>query len=526
MRPRSRFSPSRLLLFLLQILGSCAPHHQEVAGDWIGAVRTGMTWHAARLRLEQSDAGLSGTADIMGLNVLGVPVDGTISRDRFQLRLAARGLSEIPFEGRMLDGALRSDTRQWRGPGVNFVRATTLPEEALREYAGWYEGDVAGRVVVMPGSEGGLRFFNLGRLSGTLLPTSRDAFAQAYLDQASTTLTVQARFTRGASGRVTGLDIGDDPVENRTALKRVAQPPYGQERFAFRNGKVSLRGVLFSPEGGGPHPAVVFIHGTGYATADRPYEMSLLYPFLDRGIAVLLFDKRGCGKSTGDWRTASLEDLAGDVGAAVEALRCHPSIAPFKIGVYGISEGGWVAPIVAGTSRLAFLVNQGGPAVPPLEDEIDDLTAGVGRLGLPPSEHAVALDLARAWVELYRSPEAMPRYLAALEAARQRPWFGPIEDRLPTSEDDWEVQWWRKRGRLDPLPHWTAVDIPALVLIGENDDTMSCEKNIALFKKIGQSAASLDVRVVSGADHGLRVQGAVAPGILEEVADWILDVVR
>jgi len=526
MRTRSRFSPSRLPLLLLAIHGCCAPRDQEVVGDWIGAVRTGMTWHAARLRLEQSDARLSGTADIMGLNVERAPVEGTIAGDRFQLRLATRGLSEILFEGQLQDGAPRSDTRQWRGPGVNFVRAVRLPEETLSEYAGWYEGAVVGKVVVTPASENGLRFFNLGRLAGTLLPTGRDTFAQVYLDQASTTLTVQARFTRDASGRVIGLDIGDHPVANRTALKRVAQPPHRQEQFAFHNGEVSLGGILFSPVGGGPYPAVVFIHGTGYATADRSYEMSLLGPFLERSIAVLLFDKRGCGKSTGDWRAASLEDLAGDVGAAVEALRRDPSIAPAKIGVYGISEGGWVAPIVAGRSRLAFLVNQGGPAVSPLEDEIDDLTAGVGRLGLPPAEHAVALDLARAWVELYRSPEAMPRYLAALEAARHRPWFDPFEDRLPTSEDDWEVQWWRKRGRLDPLPHWRALNIPALVLIGENDDTMSLEKNLALFKEIQRSVASLDVRIVPGADHGLRLRGALAPGVLDEVAEWILHVVR
>ncbi len=515
---------SALLLALLPIVCACSTRDQIVAGEWIGAVRSGMTWHAAQLHLEQTGTNLSGTAVVKGMNIYGAPVEGTISGNRLHVRIVAHKLRESRFEGTLMDGRLASATGEWRGPGLNFVRASQLSEGALDDYVGWYEGETPNRLIVMRGSEGGLRFFNLGKLSGTLLPLSGDDFALNYLDQASTTLTGRARFVRDPSGDVIRLEIGDAPVEHGTALNRMAEPPYAQQSFHFNNGDLALGGTLFTPAGAGPFPAVIFIHGTGYQTADRNYEMSLIAPFLDRGIAVLLYDKRGSGRSSGDWRTASLHDLAADVAAAVDAVRRHPSIREDGIGVYGISEGGWVAPVVAASTRLAFVVSQGGPAVPPLEDEIDDLTAGIRRLDLAPDEHAIAMELAYAWVELYRSADALPRYSKALATARERPWFEPFADRLPTSDDHWEVQWWRKRHDLDPMRYWLAVEAPALVLIGEHDETMRRETNVARYEEINRATA-LELRIVPGADHGLYVDEGLAPGFPADVADWIVGVV-
>ena len=513
-----------LLFALLPLVCACSSRDQTVTGEWIGAVRSGMTWHAARLHLEQSDTALSGTAVVKGMNIHGAPVEGTINGNRLHVRIVAHELRESRFEGRLNDDRLTSATEEWRGPALNFVRDSRLSEGKLDDYVGWYEGETSIRVTVMPGSEGGLRFFHLGKLSGTLLPLSGDDFALNYLDQASTTLTGKARFVRDPSGDVIRLEIGDDPVEHGTALNRTDEPPYSQESFQFQNGDLSLGGTLFTPTGSRPFPAVVFIHGTGYQTADRNYEMSLIAPFMDRGIAVLVYDKRGSGRSSGDWRTASLHDLAADVAAAVDTLRRHPAIKSDGIGVYGISEGGWVAPVVAASTPVAFVINQGGPAVPPLEDEIDDLTVGIGRLGLAPEEHAVAMELAYAWVDLYRSADALPRYTRALAAAREHAWFEPFADRLPTSDEHWEVQWWRKRHDLDPMPFWMAVEAPALVLIGEHDETMRLETNVARFEEIGRATA-LELRIIPGADHGLYVDESPAPGFPADVADWIAGVV-
>ena len=79
----------------------------------------------------------------------------------------------------------------------------------------------------------------------------------------------------------------------------------------FNNGDLQLAGMIFTPEGEGPFPTVVIIHGSGTSYRDNKWYLSLTQHLLDNGIAVLLPDKRGSEKSEGEWRGASFEDLAG-----------------------------------------------------------------------------------------------------------------------------------------------------------------------------------------------------------------------
>lgn len=497
-----------------------------VSGEWIGAVRQDRQWHAARITLSESGPTIRGTASVGGLGILRVPVTGTIHGDVLQLHFGTRELESVAFSAQLDRTGLHSDPERWEGPALQFFRPVALAPDALAEYAGWYASDTGERVIVMPGSEGGLRFFGLGRLSGTLLPRVRDAFDVSYIDQVPTIMKTAARFLRDPAGRVSSLEIGDDAEEHHTALARIAHPPFSQSQIAFQHDGLRLRGTLFAPADGRRHPALVLAHGTGHATADRAYELSLINEFLAQGIAVFVFDKRGCGASSGDWRTASLEDLASDVSAAVAAIRTNAAVDAAKVGVYGISEGGWIAPIVAKSSpEIAFVINQGGPAVAPLEDELDDLTAGVAELKLATADHAAAMRLVRAWVGLYRSSDGSAEYRSTLTQVRSQAWFQPFASRLPETETDWEVQWWRKRGQHDPAPFWENRRVPTLVLIGSEDDTMDLAKNLALFRSYQKGGATMELRIVDGADHGLRVHGKLAPETPPQVAAWIRDAV-
>src|SRR5262249_21988032 len=147
------------------------------------------------------------------------------------------------------------------------------------------------------------------------------------------------RFEVDESGTVGAATIRQPGQEPRRA-PRVRL--YEQEPVTFASGDVRLAGVLMLPPGPGPHPALVLVHGSGYGTrgqyapeADR---------FARNGIAVLAFDKRGCGGSTGDWRQADFDELAGDVLAAFRHLRGDRRIRANKIGLWGISQAGWVIP--------------------------------------------------------------------------------------------------------------------------------------------------------------------------------------
>ncbi len=166
--------------------------------------------------------------------------------------------------------------------------------------------------------------------------------------------------------------------------------PYKEEEIAFSNekAKISLAGTLTLPPGRGPFPAAILISDSG--PHDRDESLVGHRPFLvladhltRKGIAVLRFDKRGNGKSTGVYASATTEDFAGDAEAALAYLKGRKEIDEKKIGLIGHSEGGIIAPMVATRSpAVAWIVLLAGPGLKGedvllLQSELILRTAGV-----------------------------------------------------------------------------------------------------------------------------------------------------
>lgn len=135
------------------------------------------------------------------------------------------------------------------------------------------------------------------------------------------------------------------------------------DSLAFDSDGITLRGLLRMPAGPGPHPAVLFLPGGGrqFLNLEPDYFAERL---AESGVASLVFHKRGTGDSEGNWETATFDDLIADAGAAVEALRAHPTISD-RIGVMGFSEGGRLAPSVAVRYGLDAVVGIVGPHTSP-----------------------------------------------------------------------------------------------------------------------------------------------------------------
>lgn len=138
----------------------------------------------------------------------------------------------------------------------------------------------------------------------------------------------------------------------------------------FTNGAVQLSYRLDVPPHSAPVGAVVFGHGSGMATKDSCRVFGLADGFLARGYATLCFDKRGVGQSTGQYipaipqnSTAVLGDLAADMAAGVEFLRSRPEIDGNRIGLAGASQAGWIMPIAAAKTQLAFMLLIVSPTV-------------------------------------------------------------------------------------------------------------------------------------------------------------------
>lgn len=161
----------------------------------------------------------------------------------------------------------------------------------------------------------------------------------------------------------------------KKALVRPQEPtkpyPYKSEDVNFPGGSsdVVLAGTLTLPKEKGPFAAVVLISGSGPQTRDEEFlshkPFLVLSDYLTRnGIAVLRYDDRGFGKSTGNFASATSEDFAKDAKAAVKYLNTRAEIDHSNIGLIGHSEGGLVAPMVAANTDVAFIVLMAAPGVP------------------------------------------------------------------------------------------------------------------------------------------------------------------
>jgi len=153
----------------------------------------------------------------------------------------------------------------------------------------------------------------------------------------------------------------------RTPEAQAERPGLREQAVRFANGAVTLAGTLVVPEGSGKHPAVVLFHGSG------PQERDLVMArwFAGRGIVALAYDKRGVGESTGNFKKVPFMELCGDGLAGLEHLKSRVEVDAKRIGVWGLSQGGWLGPLAASRSEdVAWVIAVSGPGVSPGEQMI------------------------------------------------------------------------------------------------------------------------------------------------------------
>ena len=155
------------------------------------------------------------------------------------------------------------------------------------------------------------------------------------------------------------------------------EKPYTSTDVHFINGGVLLAGTVLSPRTPGRHPAVVFLHGSG---AEGRWASRFTADYLARhNIVALIYDKRGVGESSGDWRTSTLEDLAADGRAAVHLLAQWRDVDRRRLGVFGHSQGGFIAPFVAEkNSEVRWIIAADGNVGPQYEQDLFRVGTSLG----------------------------------------------------------------------------------------------------------------------------------------------------
>lgn len=329
--------------------------------------------------------------------------------------------------------------------------------------------------------------------------------------------TLSGAFQSGAAEGTFTLVRADPPAAVRV------------EEVRFENSPVTLAGSLLLPEGTGPHPAVLFLHGSG--AEDRYTWRFLATHFARSGVAALTYDKRGVGSSTGDWRRASFDDLIGDALAGVELLFSHPSIDGTRIGVHGQGHGGSLAPLLAGRDgRVAFVIAAAAPGVPLAEVEEYSLRNRVGIASLPPDDSTAAATYIDAIVDVAFRGAERARLDSAWAEIREEPWaFEPP----PATSQYWDYT--ELLAEYRPIDWWRLVRVPVLLLYGGRDGRVPPARSLSAITAVLEEAGNeqVTVRIFPEASHTFQIPPAreegfawpeLAPGYLEVLADWVREV--
>ncbi len=290
------------------------------------------------------------------------------------------------------------------------------------------------------------------------------------------------------------------------SLQRVlAMPPaFKQEEVSFRNGDVILSGTLLLPLTAGPHPAVVFLHGSG---SEGRYASRFLAEYLTgHGIAALIYDKRGVGKSSGDWKLSNFNDLAADAIAAIDLLKGRKEINARKIGLYGHSQGGMLGPLVASRSKdVAFVISGAGSAVPLFEAEINSIVNQVRAQGISGDDLAQATVFIKMFVDVLRTGQGWEQFDAATEQVRGAKWYPMLH--VP-AKDNWFWAFYEHIANYNAAEYWAKVNVPALVIYGERDQLVLVARSISNIDHALNRAGNKDytILVLPRASHAFNIE--------------------
>ncbi|PWT89788.1 MAG: hypothetical protein C5B54_08365 [Acidobacteria bacterium] len=242
---------------------------------------------------------------------------------------------------------------------------------------------------------------------------------------------------------------------------------YVQKEVTFRNGDVVLAGTLLLPGDEGKYPAIVCLHGSGDAT--RPFVRPLAEKFVNLGLATLIFDKRGSGDSTGSWLNASLEDLAADDAAAVAFLKEEKEIDSSKIGLWAVSQSGWIAPVVTQiVPDIAFLIVISGGGASPRETERFAYNSALTHAGVSESDKAQALSLVDQFFNYLQTGKDREALMQAIEKAKTQEWYRylNLDRNVPPQEI---VSKWSWVATFNPAPSIEKISCPVLLFFGGKD---------------------------------------------------------
>jgi dipeptidyl aminopeptidase/acylaminoacyl peptidase len=274
----------------------------------------------------------------------------------------------------------------------------------------------------------------------------------------------------------------NSPLEKFEKIK-LSNLVYEEIEFINKQDNTRLGGMLFLPAGKTDFPIAVIIHGSGPSNRNNSWYLGLTRGLLKKGVGVLLPDKRGSEKSGGNWKGKTIEELATDTESAIHFLREKNELSFSKIGIIGVSQGGWIAPVVAGqTEDLDFVINISG-----------SFTAAEEQLVFEEENN----------IKPY-TYDLLAKMIAKLSVIKVK----RSESVLPFV-------------KFSPIPYWKKVKTKTLIAYGENDTNCPVELSLEKFKK--EKLGHIKLKVYKDGKHAIldETKTKISPVLFRDIEQLI-----
>ncbi len=249
-----------------------------------------------------------------------------------------------------------------------------------------------------------------------------------------------------------------------------------QQEVEFENAGTRLIGTLSLPDGGGPWPGLVALHGSSDGSRDFRLHAHLESLMVPAGFAVLRYDRRGTGASGGDFASADFALMAEDALAALSTLIDDPGVDGARVGLYGFSQGGWIAPEAASRSKaVAFMVLVGACAVTPAAQMSYAAATALRAAGFDEAAVDRATRVRAIVDDAVRGRVDREEAQAALRTVADEPWFG-LSSLSPPGEHGSDTKW-RLEMDYDVAPIIAGLSVPVLLIHGDHDRWVPVEES-------------------------------------------------